>query len=44
MNPHAESTVRKVATISVERLGKRMGALEKGDLDRILDGIVELIS
>jgi mRNA interferase MazF len=36
--------ISQVRTISVERLGKRMGALEKVDLDRILDGLVELIS
>jgi len=36
--------ISQVRTISVERLGKRMGALEKEDLDRILDGLVELIS
>jgi mRNA interferase MazF len=35
--------ISQVRTISVERLGKRMGALEKEDLDRILDGLVELI-
>jgi mRNA interferase MazF len=36
--------ISQVRTISVERLGKRLGALEKEDLDRILDGLVELIS
>jgi mRNA interferase MazF len=36
--------ISQVRTISVERLGKRMGSLEKEDLDRILDGLVELIS
>jgi mRNA interferase MazF len=36
--------ISQVRTISVERLDKRMGALEKEDLDRILDGLVELIS
>jgi mRNA interferase MazF len=35
--------ISQVRTISVERHGKRMGALEKEDLDRILDGLVELI-
>ena len=35
--------ISQVRTISVERLGKRMGCLEKEDLDRILDGLVELI-
>jgi mRNA interferase MazF len=36
--------ISQVRTISIESLGKRMGALEKEDLDRILDGLVELIS
>ena len=36
--------ISQVRTIFVERLGKRMGALEKEDLDRILDGLVELIN
>jgi mRNA interferase MazF len=36
--------ISQVRTISIERLGKRMGALEKEVLDRILDGLVELIS
>ena len=35
--------ISQVRTISVERLGKRMGALDKEELDRILDGLVELI-
>jgi mRNA interferase MazF len=36
--------ISQMRTISVERLGKRMGALDKEDLDRILDGLMELIS
>ncbi len=37
--------ISQVRTISIERLGQRMGALDrKEDLDRILDGLVELIS
>jgi mRNA interferase MazF len=36
--------ISQVRTISVERLGKRMGFLEKEDLDRILDGLLDLIS
>ena len=36
--------ISQVRTISVERLGKRMGALVKEDLDRILDGLLELIN
>jgi len=34
----------QIRTISVERLGKRIGSLETEDLDRIVDGLVELIS
>ena len=34
----------QIRTISVERLGKRQGAVELEDLDRIVDGFVELIS
>ncbi len=36
--------ISQVRTISVERLGKRLAALDKEDLDRILDGLVELIN
>ena len=35
--------ISQVRTISVERLDKRMGSLEKEDLDRILEGLDELI-
>jgi mRNA interferase MazF len=33
-----------VRTISVERLGKRLGSIEEEDLARIIDGLVELVS
>ncbi len=36
--------ISQVRTISVDRLTKRMGSLEKEDLDRIVDGLVELLS
>jgi mRNA interferase MazF len=36
--------ISQIRTISIERLGKRMGSLEKEDLDRLVDGLVELIS
>ena len=36
--------ISQVRTISVERLGRRMGALEKTDLDQVVDGLLELIS
>ncbi len=36
--------ISQVRTISVERLGRRTSTLEKEDLDRILEGLVELIS
>ena len=36
--------ISQVRTISVERLGKRMGSVDKEDLDQIMDGLIELIS
>lgn len=36
--------VSQVRTISVERLGKRMAAIEPELLDRIIDGLIELVS
>lgn len=35
--------ISQIRTISVERLGKRIGSLEREDLDRVLDGLLELI-
>jgi mRNA interferase MazF len=35
--------ISQIRTISVERLGKRLGSLAEEDLDRIVDGLVELI-
>jgi mRNA interferase MazF len=34
----------QIRTISVERLGKRLAAVDTEELDRILDGILELIT
>ncbi|MGD0013616.1 MAG: type II toxin-antitoxin system PemK/MazF family toxin [Bryobacteraceae bacterium] len=36
--------ISQVRTISVERLGKCIGSIEMEDLDRILDGLIELLS
>lgn len=36
--------ISQIRTISVERLGKRMGSIERSELDRIVDGLLELIS
>jgi len=36
--------ISQIQTFSVERLGKRMGSLEKEDLDRLVEGLVELVS
>lgn len=36
--------ISQVRTISVERLGKRMGAIREEDLDQILSGLLELMS
>ena len=35
--------ISQIRTISVERLGKRMGSMERSELDRIVDGLLELI-
>jgi mRNA interferase MazF len=35
--------ISQIRTISVERLGGRMGSLEREDLDQIVDGLIELI-
>jgi mRNA interferase MazF len=34
----------QIRTISVERLGKRVAAIEPEEMDRIIDGFVELIT
>ena len=34
----------QVRTISVERLGRRIGALEPADLDQLVEGLLELIT
>ena len=36
--------ISQVRTISTERIGKRVGLLNREDLDRIVDGLVEIIS
>jgi len=36
--------ISQVRTISVERLGRRIGALEAADLGQIVEGLLELIS
>jgi mRNA interferase MazF len=36
--------ISQIRTISVERLGKRMGAIREEDLDQILSGLLELMS
>lgn len=36
--------ISQVRTISIERLGKRLGSLEREDLDLIVDGLVEIIN
>ena len=33
-----------IRTISVERLGKRLAVIDNEELDRILDGLIELIT
>ncbi len=35
--------ISQIRTISVERLGKRMASLEKGDLDQVIEGLLELV-
>lgn len=35
--------ISQVRTISVERLGKRLGAMDPEDLNRVVDGLLELI-
>ena len=35
--------ISQIRTISVERLGKRLGAVDKDVLDRTIDGLLELI-
>jgi len=36
--------ISQVRTISVERLGRRIGALEPADLDQLVEGLLELIT
>ena len=36
--------ISQVRTISVERLGKRLGSLDEQDLARIIEGLVELVN
>ena len=36
--------ISQVRTISVERLGRRIGALDAADLDQLVEGLLELIS
>ncbi|MFB3778822.1 MAG: type II toxin-antitoxin system PemK/MazF family toxin [Bryobacteraceae bacterium] len=36
--------ISQVRTISVERLGRRLGSVEAEDIDRIIDGLNELLS
>ena len=35
--------ISQIRTISVDRLGKRIAALDAGALDRLIDGLLELI-
>jgi len=35
--------ISQIRTISVERLGKRLGSLDKTDLDQVVEGLLELI-
>ncbi len=35
--------ISQVRTLSTERLGKRLGRLPKEDLDRIIEGLLEII-
>jgi mRNA interferase MazF len=35
--------ISQIRTISAERLGKRLGAVDKDVLDRVIDGLLELI-
>jgi mRNA interferase MazF len=35
--------ISQIRTISVERLGKRLGAVDKDVLDRMIEGLLELI-
>lgn len=35
--------ISQIRTISVDRLGKRMGFLDKTDLDQVVEGLLELI-
>ncbi len=35
--------ISQIRTISAERLGKRLGAVDRDVLDRIIDGLLELI-
>lgn len=35
--------ISQIRTISMERLGKRLGAVDKDVLDRMIDGLLELI-
>jgi mRNA interferase MazF len=36
--------ISQVRTISVERLGRRMGSLAEEDMSQIVDGLIELIT
>ena len=36
--------ISQIRTISVERLGKRMGSIDKTNLDEIVEGLLELIT
>jgi mRNA interferase MazF len=36
--------ISQIRTVSVERLGRRMTVVEKADLDRIIDGLLELVT
>jgi mRNA interferase MazF len=35
--------ISQIRTISVDRLGKKIGTIDAEDLDRIVDGLLELI-
>lgn len=49
LDPHKLSKpswikISQIRTISVERLGKRMGSVAKEDLDQVVEGLLELIT
>jgi mRNA interferase MazF len=40
---HSWVKISQIRTISVDRLGKRIAALDAGALDQLIDGLLELI-